>query len=243
MASLDSLTVRSLLKKGKVGYRVDDTGVALRIRSTGGHTVTHIITTGSGSGATALELHDSDASTSIDVTAAAYDTLGELCDYINSLANWECKILDGLRSDSVNTKLLEETAGTTVVDGVTYYDLHYDTSIFDAQTYRLTYDEHTATSGKTKPAGSHRVSILEIDYYVNLTTPAADQVQVWECDGTVETQVLSKAGANTTETAITFASGEGRITANDGNDLVARVKAAALADNALSHITVVGELE
>jgi hypothetical protein len=61
MASYDSLKVRSLLKKGRTGYRIDDTSKALRIRSKGGHTVTHVI-----DGSTTLELHDSDGTQTID---------------------------------------------------------------------------------------------------------------------------------------------------------------------------------
>lgn len=243
MASQDFAQTRALLKRGVVGYVVDDTPKAIRIKNNG-HTVTHVITTGAGSGATALELHDSDASTSIDLTAAAYDTLGELCDYINTLDNWEAKILDGLRSDSVNTKLLEETVAAVTEDGVTYYNVKWDTSIFKAYTYRLTYDKHTASSGKQKPKGSHRVSVLEIDYYADVNAAAADGVQVFECDGTVETQILSKASVDATETAITFASGNGKITSNDNCDLVIRVKdATSLTDNSLGHLTVIGELE
>ena len=245
MASLDSLTTRSYAKRGVVGYVTDDKPISLRIRSIGGHTVTHVITTGSGSGATALELHDSDGTASIDLTAAATDTLGELCDYINSTTNWECKILDGLRTDSVNTKLLEETVSASTVDGVTYYDLHPDTSIYLAYTYRLTNDRHTDTSGQTPAKGSHRVHIQGINYYANVSAgPNANGVQVWECDGGVETQIMSRASIDATDTPITFASGYGKVTGKDGNDLVVRVvDSTTLTDNTLGYLQVTGELE
>ncbi len=237
MASQDSLEVRNLLKRGVVGYRVDDTSKALRIRNKG-HVVTHVI-----DGGTTLELHDSDSTLTNDLTAAATDTLGELCDYINTLTNWECKILDGLRGDSVNNKTLAETIAAITVDGVTYYDVKWDTDAIDQYTYRLTVDQHTSSSGEQKTKGSHRVHVQEIDYYCNLGSAAANQVQVWECNGGNETQLLSKAGVNTTETAITFASGNGKISSNDNCDLVVRISAGAMTDNALSHITVVGEIE
>lgn len=45
---------------------------------------------------------DTDVGTSgvIDLTAAAYDTMGELCDYINSLKNYRCMLTGSLRSDA-----------------------------------------------------------------------------------------------------------------------------------------------
>lgn len=238
MASENSLTMRSLAKRGVCGYNIDDTAVALRIRNKVGSVVTHVI-----DASTTLELHDAVGTETIDLTAAATNTLGELCDYINVSTDWECVILDGLRSDSVNAKTLAETIAATVIDGVTYYDVKWDTDAIDAYTYRLAINRHTSNSGKLRPIGSHRVNLLEIDYYANITSAAANQVQIWECDGTIETQILAKAGVNTTETAITFASGNGKITSNDNNDLVVRVKASAMTDNALSHLTVIGELE
>jgi hypothetical protein len=241
MASQDSLRVRELLKKGTSGYNTDDTAVALRIRNKVGSVVTHVITAG-----TTLELHDAVGTETIDLTAAATNTLGELVDYINTTTDWEAVILDGLVGDSVNAKTLAETitpATATVVDGVTYYDIKWDTDAIDAYTYRLTRNRHTSTSGKIKPSGSHRVSIQEVRYYAQLTTPAANQVQIWECDGGTETQLRAQAGVNTTVTTINFAAGNGKIDSSDNCDLVVRVKAAAMTDNALSFLEVTGILE
>jgi len=48
----------------------------------------------------------------IDMSAAAYDTLGEVCDYINADADYECTLVDGKRDDdsSLTTNI---TAATT----------------------------------------------------------------------------------------------------------------------------------
>lgn len=78
-----------------------------------------------------LVLVDPDGTTTIDLTAAAYDTIGELADYINdSVAGWYCIIREAIRSQntySSSTYLLDSSGATTGTDaGV---DVLWDTSI------------------------------------------------------------------------------------------------------------------
>lgn len=52
---------------------------------------------------------DVDTDGTIDLTAAAYDTVGEFCDYIDGLTDYECDRIDGRRGDAVNN-FLDQTA-------------------------------------------------------------------------------------------------------------------------------------
>lgn len=46
----------------------------------------------------------------IDVSDASADTYGEVADHINASANWDCVIVDSIRSRSINDALLIKTA-------------------------------------------------------------------------------------------------------------------------------------
>ena len=243
MASENGLSVRSLLKRGVVGYVVDDTPVAIRIRQTGGNAVTSVTVAGT---STTLVLIDADGTTSIALDASAYNTVGEVVDYLNAQTNWEAKHLDSLRSDSVNGTLLDAVVVASTVDGVTYYDLVFDTSLIKSYTYRLAINRHTSTSGMVRPKGSHRVSVIGIDYFADINAASADGVQIFETNpaGYTETQIMSKASINASDTAITFASGNGKITSQDNNDLVVRIyNSTTLTDHASGYLQVTGELE
>lgn len=234
MASQDFLQTRALNKKGVAVNVVDDKPVALRIRNIG-HAVTHVIVTA----ATKIELHDADAST--DVAFGTYTTVGAVADYINSLANWECKVLDALRSDASASVFVEETITASVINGVSYYDVRFDTSAIKAYTYRLTHDRGVATD---KPTNSYRCHLREIKYYADVNAAAADGVQVWACKDTNETQIFSGVSVDATETTVSWASGAAFISGGEGEDLVVRVKdATSLTDSGSGYLRVAGEVE
>jgi hypothetical protein len=67
----------------------------------------------------------------IDVSNAACNTVGEVCDVINASTSWRCVALDALRSDVVDARLLTKSATrATTTDGV---QINWDTSTaFDA---------------------------------------------------------------------------------------------------------------
>lgn len=239
MASVDFLQARNYLKKGEIVHKTDDTPVALRLRYTGSGTITSVTTT---TGTSIVAITSDGGTETWDF--ATYTTVGLLADKINASAYWECIVLDALRADATATQFVDGVISSSTFEGITYYDVKVDVSAAIKYAARLTYDKHTATSGMTKPSGSHRVSIKEIKYYVNLNAATADSVQVWEIDGTTETKVYSAASVDATETSVTWASGNGVITANDGNDLVVKVKdSTSITDNVLNHVTIVGELE
>lgn len=238
MSSTDSLTARNLLKEGVVGYVVDDTPVALRLRYTGTGSVTSVtVDTG-----TDLEAITSDGGTET-WAFATYDDVGKLADIINDSEYWECKVLDALRSDATVSVFVNGAIAAGTVDGVTYYDVLTDTDALDSYTYRLSYDRHV---NENKPKGSHRVHLLEFTYNVDVNAASADGVQVWECDddGNTETQIISRKSVDATETTVNWASGEGKVTAGVGNDLVVRITdSTSITDSSDNFLEVVGEKE
>lgn len=56
----------------------------------------------------------------IDVSDTACDTMGEVCDIINGSSYWRCVLMDSLRTDSSDDRLitLSETANPTRAEGV-----------------------------------------------------------------------------------------------------------------------------
>ena len=232
MASLSYLQARAENAKPIVGRVRDDTPVALRITHIdSASTVTHIIVTTAAS----IELHDSDASTTINITAGATNTIGEVADYINGLTNWRCKILDALRDDAVNgSQLVENLGGLTgyVLNGETVYDILVDTSITDTMTYRCATERNVLNDSPLgqRPKGSHRVKLNAIVYNLNVNGASANAVRIYEWDSKnkVETQVwgytsVDSTGTAGSDTTITFASGNGYLTAGENNDLIVRV--------------------
>lgn len=254
MGSLESLTVRSLQARGIAAQVVADTPVAIRIRHTGPSTVTSVtVTTGTGI------VFVSDTFTQ-SYTFADYATVGALADAINQGLSteeqaiivagttrvgslWEAKVLDSLRSYASATQFVNGaiTVGTLLEGAGTaeqVWDVKVDTSAALYVAYRLTYDRGF-TKGHKK---NHRVHLQEIEYYADLTA-AADKLQVWEADGTIEFQKFGKLSVDTTVTTVNFSNGEGKLTAGEGNDIIVVLKTAgALPDTALS-LLVTGIVE
>ena len=220
MASQDSLLARYYAAEGKVGRVVDDTPVAIRISHPGTEAVTSVTV----NTAASIVLIDADGTTTIDITAAAYNTIGEVADYINSLDNWACKVLDALRSDAVDgSQLVDGAISSSVVNGETVWDVLQDTSVLKAMTYRCTYDRNVDLN---RPKGAHRVKLQEFTYNLNVNAASANGVRVyeWDANNKTETQVWQATSVDATDTTHNFASGKGTITAGVGNDLIVRVQ-------------------
>lgn len=222
MPSLDSVLTRSYLKQGVAQYTSDDTvadsgPVALRLRYLSTGTVTSVtVTTG-----TSLVTISEDNATTDTFLFATYDTLGTLVDAINAAGNFEAKILDSLRSYPTKTQFTNGAITSSVKNGITVWDVLVDTSAAAYIASRLTFDRVFDKSHKT----THRVALQEIKYAANVTT--TDYVYVYEVDkvGT-ETLKYKIAAVDATTTTLNFAAGVGKITAQDGQDLVVVVKSA-----------------
>jgi hypothetical protein len=218
MASQDFLQMRSLAAEEKLLRVVDDGPVVLRIKHVGTGT-TQAPTVVISNTSSTLTLTDGDASaTAIDLSAAAYDTVGEVADYINGLASWDCKVLDALRADASNDVWVNGTVTAATQEGELVFDIKQDTSALAKYRLRVTYDRAV---GALKPAGAHRVVLKKFIYNLDLTA-AAGAVKVYEItdNGKTETQIFSALSVDTTDTTVDFGNG---ITPGEGNDLVIAV--------------------
>ena len=241
MGSLDAALVRKALAKHVVGSVVDDGAVAIRLRYVGTGTVTSV-TTVTGTGITMIT---SDGGTDA-YTFATYTTVGTLVDAINGDGIFEAKVLDTIRSEATDDQFVNGAISSSVFrDGgvsTTVWDVLVDTDAADYIAYRLTFDRGFEREAIKK---GHRVSLREIVYYMTMgTASSANSVRVYEIDGTTETQIARRAtGATQTKTTINFASGEGFISADVGNDLVIYVTDAAFTDDAGNYLEVTGLIE
>ena len=238
MASNESLSMRSLNAKGTVLQKNDDEPIAIRLRYIGSGTVTSVTVVT----ATSVEIITSNGGTDTYLFAT-YTTIGALADAINADGVFEAKVLDALRSDASDNFLLAAapiTAGTDD-NGVVVYDVVFDTSASKALTVCLSLDRNINTGKVTE---GHRVHIQEVSYYANVNAAAADSVRIYQRVGSTETQIYGATSVDATVTTITFASGEGKITGGNGDELVVRVlDATSLTDDAANYLRVTGILE
>lgn len=243
MASLDSLLVRQSAGRGVVKRVLDDTPVAIRLRYIGTGTVTSVTTTIS----TNIVMVTSDGGTDT-YTFATYTTVGALVDAINNDGIFEARILDALRSDATDDMFLNGAiTATTSAEGYRIWDVLHDTSAVDAVntlayfTVRVTPDADRLFQA---PRKNHRVSLQEIQYYVNVNGASAAAVRVYECVGSTETLVWSAASVDATLTTINWASGQGKITGADGSEFVVRVQdATSITDGAGNFLQCVAFVE
>lgn len=218
MASTDMLWARHLAAAKAVRRTTEANGVPLRIIHVGtGTTQTPTVVLSNTS--TTLTLTDgAAAATAIDLSNAAYNTLGELADYINGLSSWECKILDGLRADATDNMFTDGAVTPAVVNGEMCWSLTQLIASAKLEV-RVCYDE---TVGGLKPKGAHRVTLDGFSSYAT-TTGGANTVQIWDCYKGTETQVWGALGIN--NTLLTYSPSSTTypftgITADDGHELV-----------------------
>lgn len=243
MASLDSILVRQNLGRGVVGRSLDNTPVAIRLRYIGVGTVTSV-TTVIGTGLTMIT---SDGGTDA-YTFAAYTTVGALVDAINADGIFSARVLDALRSDA--TLDMFTNGAITLAnssEGFPIWDVTHVTNTVDAtntlayMTIRITPDAERLFLA---PKKTHRVSLQEIQYNVNVSAAAAKGVRIYEVVGTTETLVWSAASVDATSTTINFASGQGFITGADGTEYVVRVQdATSLTNDTANFLQVVAFVE
>lgn len=220
MSSLNAVQYRSFAKKFIIGQTNVDQDIALRMKYIGTGTVTSVTVTT----ATDITMVTSDGGTDA-YTWASYATLGALVDKINADGIFQAKILDGLRSETTAGSRFITGAITSASDGVeTVWDMLWDTNTAGLRlAYRLTYDRTFGTSAKL--ADGHRVTLQEIVTSLTLGGGAdANAMKIYECApahrGSTETLLLQRTPTSGSVVTLNFASGQGGITAADGNDLV-----------------------
>lgn len=240
MASLDSLQVRKLAARGAIQVSRDDTPIMLRLIYIGTGTVTSVVVT------TATNVVTTTTEGVKTYAFATYTTLGALADAINSDNIFEAKVLDALRSDSVNSSNIVEN--TTIVsgtddNGVTVYDLHSDDSVNKFITSALSLRRNfNSTAAMTS---AHRVNLSEIVYYAVVNGASANSVRVYYRNmGGVETQQMGFVSVASTKTTINWAAGFGYLTAPEGATIIVRVQdSTSLADSANNFLQITGLLE
>ena len=216
MASLQSLQARRLSDK-YLAVRIVDDPTAIRLKYVGGGSVTSVTMT------TATDVTLVTVSGGVTYTDAYlwedYVTMGDVADAINNDQRFEAKVVNALRGDATGTDVFVTGTKTITADG--YYDLTSDTTYTKNLTARLSFDNDPLV---TKLEVDHRVHLWEIK--TQFTVGGTYTFKVYECDprGGKETmiwQTVPTVGG--TAASITWASGEGRITARPGCDLVAQL--------------------
>jgi hypothetical protein len=232
MASLDGVLTRQALAQ-TTGISVgSDTPVALRIRNTAGLAVTSIDVD---NGSELITLTDSSGAPTVDMNGK---TIGQVADAINALANWECLVLDCLRSDSCDDKLVDETISTpTVVNGVSVFDTHIDTSVTKSLTVRCTFNR---VPNQEIDVTDRRVRINEIAYNATLGSGGQSAgLLVYEVKGSTETLVVSKTSVSASTTQLYILNGATWLDGAFGADLVVRlVDATSITDAAANFVQV-----
>lgn len=238
MASLDSVLTRQALTEGRAIRRSDDQSVAIRLYYVGGGSVTSVTVDNTTEDYELITVAGGTTYTDTFLVSA-YTTLGALADAISATGRWEAHVMDALRSSSTDDTIIDGavTVGTDEYGNVCW-DLLTDTSANLSMDVCIT-PRKGKRSGRE---GGHRVHLQEIYYGVNVGTAAVDSVQVYLRDPKtgIETKVFSALSVDTTATTVNWASGNGKITAPDGYEIIARVKDAA---SVTGYIQVVGQVE
>ena len=231
MASLNSLQIRALTAQTTGLRYAEDEPTALRIVHTADAAITSVIVTT----ATNIILIDADGTTTS--TFATDGTLGAVADRINASANWQCKILDGLRTTL--TTASNFVTGTLTADsknGEWGYSVMLDTTTTFTFPIRCTYDR---TGGSILPSSGHRVKLVSFEYVLDVDTAAADMVKIYEWDPVLktETQIWQAASIDSTSVVTSEDFSKAPITAKEGNDLIVLVTdAAAITDAGTNYI-------
>lgn len=234
---------RKMLARGVIGQVGDHQAVQFTMKYVGGGSVTSVIVT------TATDITMISVANGVTYTDAytwaAYGTVGAMVNAINAAGRFEAKILDALSTTVLANTL--SIAGTLAVDANGNYNIMSDTTNQFHLAYRLTYDRTFGTNARLR--NGHRVSIQEIVTDLTLTGGAeANLFKIYECTpggnsapyAGAEILVYQKTPVTGSVSTTNWASGQGKITASEGNDLLVIVSDGA---GVTGTITVVGELE
>jgi uncharacterized membrane protein (UPF0136 family) len=239
MSSLDALRTRHYAAKGVAQRVADDTPAAIRMRYIGTGTVTSVtIVTG-----TSLATITSDGGTDTFLFAT-YTTIGTLVAAINALGIFEAHALSSLLADSTtgaNYFVNGALVATTDDNGIPCYDILWDTSI--KQAYTVALSQYRNFNPIRKGIG-HRFHIQGLNYFADVSAAEAGAVRIYQRKDSVEKLIWSNVSVDTTDTAITFAGGHGKISGDEGAELIARVMdTTSLTNHASGYLQVTGIYE
>lgn len=248
MASRDSLEVRKLLETGVVIQQGADTPIAIRMRYTGTGSATSVTVT------TATDLTTVSTEAGLGTVTktylfSTYSTVGELNDAILADGLFEPKVLDALRSDDTTGSEFVTgaiTAGTDA-NGIVVWDVTVDTSVALWVTSCITNARNFNTVMLNR---THRVHLQQIDYFATLGAAGSNGVAVFlrrsgaaGIGSNTETQIYGGVSVSATAESIVFANGYGKISGQDGDELIVRLQdPTSISDTALS-FRAIGILE
>lgn len=242
MSSRDSLETRQIARRGIINQVSDDTPVAIRLKYIGTGTITSVTVTT----ATNIVIITSDGGTDT-YTFATYDTVGEVADAIDGDTIFESRVLDALRSDASASTLVDGaiTSGTGDGNGATYYDVLDDTSASDRLSVCLTPDRNTPSAGAAvKQMSTHRVHLQDITYNVTLGGGAdTNSLRIYDrnyASGNTETRIWQMTATSGSSTTKTWASGEAKLTAKEGHELIVKILDATSVTGSLD---IAGQIE
>ena len=171
--------------------------------------------------------------------------MGEVADRINGSANWECFVLDGLRSDASTSKFVDGAITSGTKDGVTVWDVKVDTSALFQFAVCARADRGFSLPEERLLQAKVKIKLLK--YGINMGTAAADSVKLVERKGATETVLLSDLSVDTTETTVfdsTAGGDDAFIGGEAGKEYVFLVKdAGAIADATTNYIRCLYKVE
>lgn len=131
-----------------------------------------------------------------------------------------------MRADATATQFVDGAITAGVVNGTSYFDVLVDASAANYLAYCLTFDREVGVNVKLRD--QHRVNLQEIAYLVTLGGGAdANGLRIYERTpsdrGNVETLIFQKLPVTGSATTVNWASGNGKITAGNGNSLVVKI--------------------
>jgi len=237
MSSLDGLRTRYYARRGVAQRIADNSSVALRLRYVGTGSVTSVTVTT----ATDITMVTTDGGTDA-YTWANYTTVGALAAKINSDGIFQAIVLDALLPDATGASKIVDGAISAGADenGVVCWDMKVSTEGSDTVT--LSLSPFRSFDPVYKGQG-HKVALKGINYNVIIGTPAATSVAVYHRKGSVEALVWGALGVSTTDTAILFANGQGKLDSQDAGSLIVRISGGALTAAAANYLQIVGEIE
>ncbi|MFA5715472.1 MAG: hypothetical protein WC998_07020 [Candidatus Paceibacterota bacterium] len=143
-------------------------------------------------------------------STAAYDTMGELCDYIDGRRAWRAYLVAALRADLSSTLLAKTAADAMTATGLTFYGDTSTATTTGTQTIGVAISGeqfvNTSIAGHVKDADDKVLNILNyasVTLTFTGTAGATNNVQVHSGkQGSTETQLIKKTIATTVNTEL-----------------------------------------
>lgn len=195
-----------------IRYRGSQASATVTVVSATGITLKH--------GDAASETADTTVDTNGVVEFATYTTLGDVVDQINLSANWEAEIVDGLRSDAVDSSETLARAETTLSPTNTQVlPLYWDTSAHLSLSYAI-------SARRTNFNRSQKAKQSVFEECRALVNVGSGTLTLFVYDVTrnrdTSTLLGQWTGTDNTELTAQIAAGEGELRSEVGHDLLVR---------------------